>query len=235
MAIADLRKDYTLGSLHRASLAADPMAQFQHWFADATAVKSPGGWLRRVAIGLYKWWLVVLGAKPVDPNAMALATVDPDGQPSVRTVLLKGVDERGFLFFTNYESRKGRELDGNPRAALVFYWSDLERQVCVSGRVSKLTAPESDKYFQSRPRGSRIGAWASAQGEVVPNREFLEARWKEIETRFPKDVPLPPFWGGYALAPERIEFWQGRASRLHDRFNYVRDANGHWNLERLAP
>lgn len=235
MAIADLRKDYTLGTLHRAALAADPLAQFQHWFADAAAAKSPGGWLRRVGIGFYKWVLMVFGARPVDPNAMALATVGADGKPSVRTVLLKGVDERGFVFYTNYESRKGRELDGNPNGALVFYWSDLERQVCVSGPVVKISREEAEKYFQSRPRGSRIGAWASTQSEVVPDRAFLEARWRELEARYPQDVPLPPFWGGYMLKPERIEFWQGRASRLHDRFSYQRGADGKWKLERLSP
>ena len=235
MAIADLRKDYTLGTLHRAALAEEPLAQFQNWFADAAAAKTRGGWLRRVGIGFYKWVLMVFGARPVDPNAMALATVGADGKPSVRTVLLKGVDERGFIFYTNYESRKGRELDGNPHGALVFYWSDLERQVCVSGPVAKISREESEKYFQSRPRGSRIGAWASTQSEVVPDRAFLEARWQEIETRYPQDVPLPPFWGGYALKPERIEFWQGRASRLHDRFCYLRGADGKWKLERLSP
>lgn len=235
MAIADLRKDYTLGKLSRADLESDPLKQFQHWFADASAAKTRGGWLRRVAIGFYKWVLTVFGSKPVDPNAMALATVDLDGKPSVRTVLLKGADERGFIFFTSYDSRKGREITNNPNAALVFYWVELERQVCISGTVKKISREESDKYFQSRPRGSRIGAWASSQSQAVPNRTFLEAKWRDVEARYPNEVPLPPFWGGYVLTPERIEFWQGRASRMHDRFSYTRDASGTWRLERLSP
>jgi pyridoxamine 5'-phosphate oxidase len=235
MAIADLRKDYALGTLHREGLRADPLDQFQAWFADAEAAKSPGIWLRRVGVAFYKWVQLVFGARPVDPNAMALATVGPDGRPSVRTVLLKGVDARGFIFFTNYESRKGRELEANPHAALVFYWTELERQVCVAGRVTRLPREESEAYFKSRPRGSRIAAWASKQSQAVPDRQFLETLWKQIEGRYAQDVPLPPFWGGYVLAPERIEFWQGRPSRLHDRFGYTRGTDGHWTLERLSP
>ncbi len=235
MAIADLRKDYALGTLHREGLREDPIAQFEAWFADAAAAKSSHLWLRRVGVAFYKWLLLVCGARPVDPNAMALATVDAEGRPSVRTVLLKGVDARGFIFFTNYESRKGRELEANPNAALVFYWTELERQVCVAGRVTRLPQAESEAYFKSRPRGSRIAAWASKQSQAVPDRQFLENLWKEMEARYAHDVPLPPFWGGYVLAPERIEFWQGRPSRLHDRFCYMRGADGHWTLERLSP
>ena len=166
---------------------------------------------------------------------MTLATADKDGKPSTRTVLLKSVDERGFIFFTNYDSRKGRELAENAHAALTFFWSELERQVCVAGTVTKLPAAESAAYFKSRPRGSRIGAWASNQSEPVPDREFLEAKWRELEQKFPGEVPLPPNWGGFVLKPERIEFWQGRPSRLHDRFCYFRQAGGAWKLERLAP
>jgi pyridoxamine 5'-phosphate oxidase len=149
--------------------------------------------------------------------------------------LLKGADARGFLFFTNYQSRKGQELAGNPHAALVFYWPDLERQVCVAGTVTKLAAAESEAYFKSRPRGSRLGAWASNQSEVIASRAVLEQRWKEIAARFPQDVPLPSNWGGYVLEPNRIEFWQGRQSRLHDRFRYAQQPDGSWQIERLAP
>jgi pyridoxamine 5'-phosphate oxidase len=235
MAIADLRKDYTLGSLRRADLATDPLAQFQHWFHDAQDARARGSWLRRAGIEFYKFLKVLGGAKPIDPNAMALATVDANGFPSVRTVLLKGVDERGFIFFTNYESRKGHELTTNPRAALVFYWRELERQVSISGMVEKVSREESEKYFVSRPRGSQIGAWASQQSAPIPDREFLEKRWAEMEAKFPADVSTPPFWGGYVLRPARIEFWQGGASRLHDRFQYAKQADGSWKIERLSP
>jgi pyridoxamine 5'-phosphate oxidase len=166
---------------------------------------------------------------------MTLATVDSNGKPSTRTVLLKSVDARGFIFFTNYDSRKGRELAANPNAALTFFWSDLERQVCVAGTVTKLPVAESEAYHKSRPRGSRLAAWASDQSEIVPDRAALEAKWREMEKKLPDDVPLPPNWGGYILQPERIEFWQGRPSRLHDRFNYTRQADGSWKIERLSP
>jgi pyridoxamine 5'-phosphate oxidase len=167
---------------------------------------------------------------------MVLATADYQGRPSARTVLLKGIDARGFTFFTNYDSRKGRELAENPRAALVFFWPGLERQVLVSGEVTRLTAEESERYFRSRPLGSRIAAWASNQSAPVPDRATLEERWRETAARFPgDDVPLPPNWGGFLLAPSRIEFWQGRANRLHDRFSYTREAGGEWRIERLAP
>ena len=235
MSLADLRTDYTRGTLDRQGLAEDPFQQFERWFADAQQAGSGGGWFRRVGIAFYKAFLTMFGAKAVDPNAMAVATVDAEGRPSVRTVLLKGLDRRGFVFFTNYESRKGRELAGNPNAALVFYWKDLERQVCVAGTVEKLPAGESEAYFNSRPRGSRIGAWASAQSTPIPDRAVLEQRWKEIEARYPGEVPLPPFWGGYLLKPERLEFWQGRPSRLHDRFSFTRKTDGGWKIERLSP
>lgn len=232
MAIADIRKDYTLADLQRADLKPDPIAQFSTWFSAAAAT---GSRWRKISIALYKLWHAILGHAPVDVNAMVLATVDNNGIPSTRTVLLKGVDARGFIFYTNYDSRKGRELSENPNAALTFYWSDLERQVCVAGRVEKLSREESEIYFKSRPHGSQLGAWASNQSEVVPDRATLEARWDEMAKKFPRDVPLPPNWGGYILRPERIEFWQGRASRLHDRFRYLRQADGSWKLERLSP
>ena len=171
-----------------------------------------------------------------DVNAMTLATADKEGRPSARVVLLKGVDERGFIFFTNYDSRKGNELAENPQAALVFYWSDLERQVCVAGDVTRLPEAESEAYFKSRPRGSRIGAWASRQSEVVRDRTELEQKWQELEVQYPgEQVPKPPIWGGYILAPTRIEFWQGRPNRLHDRFRYSRQADKSWKIERLSP
>lgn len=231
MAIADIRREYSLGSLDRADVDANPVAQFNRWFAEASA----GSRWRKIGIALYKLWHAILGHTPVDVNAMTLATVDPAGRPSTREVLLKGVDERGFIFFTNYDSRKGRELAENPNAALTFYWADLERQVCVAGTVTKLPLAESEAYFKSRPRGSRLAAWASNQSHVVADRAALNAKWNAMAAKFPADVPLPPNWGGYVLKPERIEFWQGRASRLHDRFCYTRQADHLWKLERLEP
>jgi len=234
MNLGDFREDYQRGALDRAALAANPLAQFESWFQAATGEQSQSRW-RKIAIALYKLWSAIRNHRPADINAMTLATVDPEGKPSTRTVLLKSVDERGFVFFTNYESRKGRELAENPHAALTFFWSDLERQVCVAGTVTKLPAPESEAYFKSRPRGSQLAAWASEQSAGVPDRATLEARWREMETKFPKEIPRPPHWGGFILRPERIEFWQGRPSRLHDRFCYSRQPDGAWQLERLSP
>lgn len=235
MAIADLRRDYNVGGLHRRDLRADPLAQFQSWFGQASAAQSGSRW-RKIGIALFKLWHAMLGHVPADTNAMVLATTTKDGRPSARNVLLKGVDERGFVFFTNFDSRKGQELAENPKAALVFYWSDLERQVCVAGTVTKLPTAESEAYFKSRPKGSRLAAWASNQSAIVPDRETLEQQWQEMARRFPgDDVPLPPNWGGYVLSPTRIEFWQGRPSRLHDRFRYTKQADGTWKVERLAP
>jgi pyridoxamine 5'-phosphate oxidase len=234
MAMADLREEYSIGGLDRADLSPDPLSQFETWFGDAARTRS-GGRGRQIGIALYKLWHAILGRAPADVNAMTLATVSGEGTPSARTVLLKGVDARGFIFFTNYDSRKGRELSGNPNAALTFFWPELERQVCVAGTVAKLPAAESEAYFKSRPRGSQLGAWASNQSSVVADRAVLEKQWQEVAARFPQAVPLPPNWGGYALSPTRIEFWQGRPSRLHDRFSYSKQANGAWQLDRLAP
>jgi pyridoxamine 5'-phosphate oxidase len=214
MALADLRREYTGGGLRRSDLDANPIAQFQKWFAQAEAA---------------------LAGHQLDVNAGTLATADKNGIPSARTVLLKGADERGFTFFTNYDSRKGRELAENPNAALVFYWQELERQVCIAGSVAKTSREESEKYFGSRPHGSRLAAWASNQSEPVPDRAFIEAKWQELEKKFVTDIPLPPSWGGFSLRPGRIEFWQGRPSRLHDRFSYTRQPDKSWKLERLAP
>jgi pyridoxamine 5'-phosphate oxidase len=234
MNLRDFREDYRRGALDRAGLDANPIAQFESWFRDATGEQSQSRW-RKIGIALYKLWSALCNHRPADINAMTLATVDKSGKSSTRTVLLKTVNERGFIFFTNYDSRKGRELAENPNAALTFFWSDLERQVCVAGTVAKLPVAESENYFRSRPRGSRLAAWASNQSETVPDRAALEARWHELEKKFPNDIPLPPNWGGFILKPGRIEFWQGRPSRLHDRFSYTRQADDSWKLERLAP
>lgn len=234
MNLADFREDYRRDALDRAALEANPVAQFETWFRAAAGEQSISRW-RKIGIALYKLWSALGNHRPADINAMTLATVDGDGKPSTRTVLLKSVDERGFIFFTNYDSRKGRELAANPNAALTFFWPELERQVCVAGTVSKLPTAESEAYFKSRPRGSQIGAWSSNQSEAIPDRAVLETKWRELEKKYPHDVPLPPNWGGFILKPERIEFWQGRPSRLHDRFSYTRQADGTWKIERLAP
>jgi pyridoxamine 5'-phosphate oxidase len=199
--------------LRRAELHRDPIAQFRAWLADAEAS----------------------GVRL--PNAMGLATADAEGRPSVRHVLLRSVDERGFAFFTNYDSRKARELAENRHGALVFLWKDLDRQVTVTGPVDRIARAESEAYFRTRPREARIGAWASRQSEVLASREELDARVAEAEARFRgEDVPLPPFWGGYRLRPETVEFWQGRLHRLHDRFRYARHASlKPWRIERLFP
>ena len=190
----------------------DPVAQFQRWFADA------------VSTGL-----------PL-PEAMSLSTITPEGKPAARMVLLKRVDAEGFVFFTNYRSAKARELAANPNASLVFFWPQLERQVRVEGAVSKTSAAESREYFASRPRGSQIGAWASPQSEVIPGREVLEQRRAEIEEVYRDgEIPWPEHWGGYCLKPERIEFWKGRRDRLHDRILYVKQPDGSWAIQRLAP
>ncbi len=235
MAIADMRRNYTAGELERRELKADPLEQFRTWFDAAAHPHGKSRW-RKIGIALYEVWQAVLGNTRVEVNAMTLATVGADGKPSSRTVLLKGVDARGFIFFTNYDSRKGRELTANPNAALTFFWQELERQVCVAGTVAKVSREESEAYFKTRPKGSRLGAWASNQSSVVPDRAALEKIWQEVAARFPSDdVPLPPNWGGFVLRPERIEFWQGRASRMHDRFCYTRQADDSWQIERLSP
>jgi len=235
MSIADLRREYNLMGLRRSDLDANPIIQFQRWFDQATGARA-GGRFRKFFIGIYKSVFLLGGNPPVDVNAMTLATADKQGKPSARVVLLKGVDERGFIFFTNYESRKAQELTENPQAALVFYWPDLERQVCVAGQVSRLAREESEAYFITRPRGSRLAAWASKQSETVRDRAALEEKWKQLEKQYPgQEVPMPPYWGGYVLSPDRIEFWQGRANRLHDRFRFTKNPDKSWQIERLSP
>ncbi|QIR39150.1 pyridoxamine 5'-phosphate oxidase [Tolypothrix sp. PCC 7910] len=210
--IADLRKDYTLQDLSETEVNPNPFIQFKQWFDQALAAQLP------------------------EPNAMTLATAMPDGKPSARMVLLKNFDERGFVFFTNYNSRKGQELAENPQAALVFWWAELERQVRITGQVEKVSEAESDQYFYSRPENSRLGAWASNQSEVIESREVLEQRLQELQDKYEtQEIPRPLNWGGLRIIPTEIEFWQGRPSRLHDRLLYTRLDNGDWKIERLSP
>jgi len=208
---ASLRKEYTRAGLDMADVHSDPVVQFDAWFEET------------LAAGLH------------EPNAMIVATATSDGRPSARTVLLKGYDARGFVFYTNYEGRKARELEANPACALLFYWGELERQVRIEGRASRISNEESDAYFASRPRGSRLGAWASEQSRPVEGREILEERQRSLDAEYEgREVPRPPFWGGYRVEPEVVEFWQGRESRLHDRLVYRRVGEG-WRIERLQP
>jgi pyridoxamine 5'-phosphate oxidase len=212
LGLGDLRREYTLAGLRRADLEANPMAQFEKWFQQAVTSKLP------------------------EPNAMTLATSDKQGHPSARTVLLKALDGRGFIFYTNYESRKGRELEWNPNAALLFFWPQLERQISIAGTVTKLPRGESEQYFKSRPKGSRLAALAANQSEPIPDRGMLEKRMAVLFAKYPgEEIPAPPAWGGYCLAPHRMEFWQGRPSRLHDRFEYLKLLDNSWQIERLAP
>jgi pyridoxamine 5'-phosphate oxidase len=209
--VARLRKEYTRAGLKESEAASDPIEQFREWFDEA------------------------LAADLHEPNAMTLATATPDGRPSARVVLLKGFDERGFVFYTSYEGRKSRELEINPYCALVFYWGELERQVRVEGRVEHISDEESDAYFEGRPRGSQLGAWASEQSRPIKSRDALEVRLRELEAEYEgREVPRPPFWGGYRVEPETIEFWQGRENRLHDRLVYQR-VGDRWRMERLQP
>lgn len=208
--LADLRRDFSSIGLDESDIDADPFVQFGKWMDDA------------------------LAADIRDPNAMTLATVGDDGRPDARTVLLKFYGPEGFLFFTNYESKKGRDLATNPYATLHFFWRQLDRQLSIRGTVQKTSREESEKYFKSRPVESRIGAWASNQSSVIGSRAFLEARFDEFKEKFGDDIPLPDFWGGFRLTPERFEFWQGRQNRLHDRLVYSQEKTG-WKIERLSP
>lgn len=220
--VTGMRRSYARGRLEEAAAAADWVTQFTRWFDEA------------VASGLL-----------VEPNAMVVATATPDGRPSVRTVLLRGVDSRGFVFYSNYRSRKGRELAGNPGVALAFSWVPLERQVIVTGAASRVDRAESEAYFHSRPRASQLAAWASEQSTVIPDRRVLDSALAELERRWPEgaEVPVPEHWGGLRVAPETVEFWQGREARMHDRLQYRRvsgpggpaEAAGGWVLERLSP
>jgi pyridoxamine 5'-phosphate oxidase len=209
--LGELRREYARARLDEATVSPDPLVEFARWFDEAVKVEAR------------------------DANAMTLATVGADGAPSARIVLLKDFDERGFVFFTDYRSRKGLELAKNPRAALVFYWPELERQVRVTGTTSLVGREEAEAYFRTRPRGSRISAWISHQSQVIASRQQLEARVPELEGRYPgNDVPLPPHWGGFRLRADSIEFWQGRTNRLHDRIRYLREGD-RWRIDRLSP
>ena len=208
--IAQLRKNYTFGQLSETEVPHNPLVLFQLWFDQAVKAQCP------------------------EPNSMTLATADQAGNPSARIVLLKGADQNGFTFFTNYESQKGRELAIRPQAALLFHWHELERQVRIKGLVERVSAAESDEYFHSRPAASRIGAWASPQSSAIPSREFLKEAEKRYQAEFGDAPPRPAHWGGYCLKPTEIEFWQGRPSRLHDRIHYQLDA-ANWKIKRLAP
>jgi pyridoxamine 5'-phosphate oxidase len=233
--LAELRREYNLTNLRRRDLHLDPIVQFKTWF-DQAAGRSPGGRWRRFFIQLYKLCFGSGSGPAGEANVAILATADRRGRPSARVILLKEVDERGFIFFTSYESRKGRELAANPHASLVFYWADQERQVCVAGETTRISREESEAYFKTRPRGSCVAAWASHQSETVENRSVLDQTWKRMTAKFAgQEVPMPANWGGYVLCPTRIEFWQGRPARLHDRFCYLRQADQSWQLERLCP
>jgi pyridoxamine 5'-phosphate oxidase len=208
----ETRSEYTRGEMDRAQLKPNPLEQFALWFGQAVE------------------------AKIIEPNAMSLATAGADQRPLVRTVLLKSYDERGFVFYTNFQSRKARQMAENPNASLLFPWLALERQVIVCGPVEKVSTAETLAYFITRPRGSQLGAWVSAQSSVITTRSLLEQKWEEMKRKFGDgQVPLPSFWGGYRVVPREIEFWQGRPSRLHDRFSYTRQADGSWTIARLAP
>jgi pyridoxamine 5'-phosphate oxidase len=211
MSIADLRKEYSQSALIEGAMSVDPVKQFSLWFEEA------------------------LKAEVLEANAMSVSTVSLEGKPSSRILLIKEFDERGFVWFTNYESRKGKELSEQPWAALLFYWPELERQVRIEGSVSKLSDEENDRYFMSRPLGSRLGAHASKQSEVIENREQLELRFEQVKKEYGEAPPRPSCWGGYRLEPTCIEFWQGRPSRLHDRMVYQRNLEGQWKMERLQP
>jgi pyridoxamine 5'-phosphate oxidase len=213
LSLADLRENYRIGELNEQNCGTNPIVQFEQWISDAQR------------------------ADLKEPNAMVLSTATRDGRPSARVLLLKEVSDLGFVFYTNYSSRKARELETNPFAALTFYWPELERQVRVEGQVRRTSRQQSEAYFQTRPKGSRLGAWASHQSQVLPGREPLEARLKELEAAYADagDIPVPEFWGGYCLLPDSIEFWQGRPNRLHDRLRYRKDGERGWILERLSP
>lgn len=209
--VAALRREYARAGLRREDLDPNPVGQFRRWFGEATAA------------GL------------IEPNAMVLGTTNGE-RPSSRTVLLKAYDERGFVFFTNYGSRKARDIEANPQVSLLFPWYALERQVGLLGRAERISSAESLAYFASRPHGSRVGAWVSQQSTVITSRQLLEMKWDEMKRRFAQgEVPLPSFWGGFRVVPSELEFWQGRENRLHDRFRYVRANDGSWLRERLAP
>lgn len=211
MSIADLRREYARESLDEKDVARDPIMQFARWFQEA------------------------LNSGLTEPNAMTLATTNVHGRPSARILLLKGYDARGFVFFTNYDSRKGRELAKNPQAALLFHWIELERQVRIEGKAEKVAVAESDEYYASRPLGSRLGAWASPQSKVLIDRSVLERRLEQITREHGEQPKRPAHWGGYRLTPDCVEFWQGRPSRLHDRVRYTLISAGNWKIERLAP